>query len=521
MSHPLNSQRLKAQDILELLQEINREEDLQDAFKILTKRGLDFFNCIMAGIWLLQGEEFNPLAIHARTEPQEDFLAQNVLPSDFQQFIRKVTQGKTCVERKMMLHEINDDSDKQILSYSEGMPCFASWRQSLREFKVRRIFGIPLLHFGQLLGVLLLFSEDPASFEEGSVVWLEQLMPLLSSSVYEQQLRMAAVDREQALSLLLRGTEILVKAVSEEQLLAEAGEMAMEILYLEAGFFHMENEGEWKIQAPFGRLKQAKDVWQEWIHKDISHFPLGYIPNETPTFRVLKDNEQKELPYPVEKILIQPIKTYCGTVGELWLIDSRTRDLEHTQEILYAFVRMLSMALEAIRQRKELEHLATTDRLTGIMNRQGFEQRILGEMAGTLRRGTTCLFLLLDLDGFKKLNDTKGHPMGDQALRHVAQNLQRSVRQEDIVARTGGDEFAVILTDLKLSQEAMNIMRRLKNNLDLEAYGLGISMGVAEFPTESEDYESLYKLADHRLYLGKQRGKGQIITGSSFALKVN
>ncbi len=517
MPLPPHSYRLRPGDILELLQEINREEDLEDALRILTKRGLDFFNCTMAGIWLWQGEGFHPLAIDARSELQESFLVHNPLPVDFQGFIRKVAQGNTYVERSMMIHEIKDDGDEQSPCDSEGRHCFRAWRITLREFKIRKIFCIPLLHFGQLLGVLLLFSNDPASFDEGSVYWLEQLMPLLSSSVYEQQLRIEAVDREQALSLLLRGTEILVKAVSEEQLLAEAGEMAMEILYLEAGFFHMETDGEWKMRSPFGRLKQSKGVWQEWIQEDKqAHSPLGYVPKEVPDWRILTKEEREKLPYAVEKIYIQPIKTYNGVVGELWLIDSRTRDIVHTQEILYAFVRMLSMALETIRQRKELERLATTDRLTGIMNRQGFEQRIPGEMAGTLRRGSTFLFLLLDLDGFKSLNDTKGHPMGDQALRHVAQNLLKSVRQEDIVARTGGDEFAVILTGLKLGQEAIGIMRRLRSNLDLERYGLGISIGVAEFPTESKDYESLYKLADHRLYLGKQNGKGHIVTGDSF-----
>ena len=264
---PLNTlhKQLKSEDIFGLLGEINREENLEDALKILTKRSLDYFNCSMSGIWLWQGDGFQPLASSARTDLQERFLTYNLLPMDFKVFIKRVTEGHAVIEREMMLHEVNN-SDSNLIQ--KRINCFAEWEEDLNKFNIQRIFCVPLLHFGQLLGVLLLFSEDPNSFDEESVYWLEQLMPILSSNVYEQQLRIAAVEREQSLSLLLRGTEILVKADSEQQLLAEAGEMAMEILYLEAGFFHMQVEGTWTLQAPFGRLKQFESVWQEWIKKD-------------------------------------------------------------------------------------------------------------------------------------------------------------------------------------------------------------------------------------------------------------
>ncbi|MDR3585100.1 MAG: sensor domain-containing diguanylate cyclase [Desulfosporosinus sp.] len=511
---PLQFQRnrLKPEDIFGLLQEINHEEDLEGALRVLTKRGLDFFNSTMAGIWLWQDGKFQALAFSTRTELRQKILP-NLLSTDFSMFSEG--GGHAFEAPKMIIHEIDAAGKELNIDGSEGINCFSGWSDILREFGVRRILCVPLIHFGQLLGVLTLFSDDPTSFDQESVHWLEQLIPLISSNVYEQQLRLASLEREQSLSLLLRGTEILVKAVSEVQLLAEAGEMAMEILYLEAGFFHMEEEGEWELRAPFGRLKQFETIWREWLQKDKQKkHPSGYVPNLAPTLIILNESDQQDMPHPVKKILIQPIATYRGLVGELWLLDSGTRDIEQTQEILSAFVRMLSMALETIRQRQELKHLATTDHLTGILNRQGFEQRILGEMAGTLRRGTTFLFLLLDLDGFKNLNDSQGHPIGDLALRHLAQNLQKSVRQEDIVARTGGDEFAVILTDLKLGPDAMNLMERMKDSLGLEKYGLGISIGVAEFPTESMDYETLYKVSDHRLYIGKQNGKGYIVTGN-------
>ncbi|WP_088226849.1 sensor domain-containing diguanylate cyclase [Desulfosporosinus sp. FKB] len=507
-----NMYRLKPEDIFGLLQEINHQENLEDALKLLTKRGLDFFNSTMAGIWLFEEQKFHSLTISALTEQQERFLKRSFLSSDLRDFFKGIIESDTFFEPKITLHEIDEQGYEHDFGALKKGYSFTEWSEHLQEFEIRRILCVPLVHYGQFFGLLALFSPNLFAFDENSVYWLEQLMPLISSNVYEQQLRLAALDREQALSLLLRGTEILVKAVSEDQLLAEAGEMAMEILYLEAGFFHMEQDGDWIIRSPFGRLKHLEKVWQEWMNSDKQiHFPLGYVPRSTPTLRILEKSDQRDMPYPVKRIYVHPIIAHRGIVGELWLMDSGVRNLEQTQEILSAFVRILSMSLETIRQRQELRRLATTDCLTGILNRQGFEQRMLGEMANTLRRGTTFQFLLLDLDGFKNLNDTQGHPAGDLALVHVAQNLQKSVRLGDIVARTGGDEFAVVFTDLKAGTDAIKIIERLKKNLDLEKFGLGITIGVAEFPTESQDYETLYKVSDRRLYIGKQNGKGQII----------
>ena len=287
----------------------------------------------------------------------------------------------------------------------------------------------------------------------------------------------------------------------------------MEILYLEAGFFLMQDGDSWQIRSPFGRLRHNDTAWREGILKLINKDgPFGYVLHQATTLSTFDENSLSHY-FAWQKVLIEPLNTHSGVVGELWLMDSRQKLLEQRQGILAAFVRGLGVALETIWQRQELEHLAKTDRLTGILNRQGFEQRIHEEMAGTSRRNTTFILLIMDLDGFKFLNDTQGHPIGDQALRFIAQNLRTAVREEDIVARTGGDEFMIVLTDLSRGQEALVIINRLKEELGLEKYGLDISIGVAEFPTEAREYEGLYRLADQRLYEGKNNGKGKIVTG--------
>ncbi len=496
--------------ILDLLQEMNRENDMEAALNVLTTRSLKMFDSEMAGIWLLKDNCFQSLAVSAQSEAAREFLVGTSFPADRKIVHEGNPEMAVCSHEQMILADLDRNG-------GEDTP-FAGWAEGLHRLGIKRLLCVPLLHFGQMLGVFALFSQDPVAFNGISIHWLNRLAPLISSFVHEQQLWVAAWEKEQALTLLLRGTEILVQADSEEQLLTEAGEMAMEILYLEAGFFLLQEGESWQVRAPFGRLKHSETVWQEAIFQLVNSKALpGYVPHRNTTVKSLAAVSQGlSLPFQWQKILIQPLQTHSGVVGELWLMDSRSNALEQRQEILAAFVRGLGVALETIRQRRELERTATTDRLTGILNRQGFEQRIHEEMAGTIRRGSGFLLLILDLDGFKNLNDTQGHPAGDAALRHLAQNLRSSTREQDIVARTGGDEFSVVLTDLRRGPEAVRIIQRLRRNMELGKFSLGVSIGVAEFPEEAGDYEGLYRLADQRLYVGKFQGKGKIVTGDGF-----
>lgn len=486
--------KIKAKDILSLVQDLTREEDLMTALNIFTQQSLNLFRVSMVGIWLWQEGKYGLASISALLDEQLTYIESEEFPKDF---------GLSWIQE----YQINGTTDPLPRRYSLdelNEPCV----HTLKEFGLKTLVCMPLIHFGQTLGQIILFARELDDTEDETVYWIHQAVPFVSSFVYEQQLRFASIDREQALTFLLRGTEILVQADTEEQLLTEAGEMAMEILYLPCGFFFLKDGGEWHIRAPFGRLKQTDWDWKKWIDQQVVQNGYEHISDYDPNLRFMNVEEN---PDQWRKILIQPIQTHTGVIGELWLMDELEWVAEQRQEILAAYVRDVGVALETIRQRDELAHLASTDRLTGILNRQGFDQRIREEMAGTIRRKSTFLLLILDLDFFKTLNDTKGHPTGDLALMTIAQNLRASVREEDIVARTGGDEFTVVLTDAHRSPEIQHAIERMKAKLELEKFELDVSIGVAEFPTEGGDYEELYRLADQRLYVGKKNGKGQTI----------
>ena len=495
---------IKPEHILNLLRQMNLTDELEQGLKVLSEKSLSLFAASMAGIWLKRHKKFELVAVSARSEIADIDPIQQRFANGLGAYW--ASDGKNaCSKENAVVHQVGvaeADTDADWLTQADWLT-----------LNIRTILCLPLFHFGQLLGTFAMFSVHERTFGSQAVYWLEQLAPLLSAFVYEQQIRIAAIEREQALTLLLRGTEILIQADSEEQLLTEAGEMAMEILYLEAGFFLLQNDDSWLIRAPFGRLRQKDNNWQSWVWNRLQKDGSQYIPHETTTLTVV-DLEEMQVPstWPWSRIMIQPIRTHRGVVGELWLLDTKESS-EQLSDTLAAFARGLGVALETIRQRYELERLATTDRLTGILNRQGFEQRIQEEMSRCSRRQTGFLLLILDLDRFKQLNDTQGHPAGDRALRAIAQNLKAAVRGQDIVARTGGDEFSVVLTELSKGRAAEYIVERLRTSMHLEDYGLGVSIGVAEYPKEADDFEGLYRLADKRLYQGKNEGKGRTVFG--------
>lgn len=484
----------KAEALLSLIQEMTREENMPASLGIFSQKSLDFFNCSMVGIWLMEDEKYSLYSVSSREEEALSFLHDKAFPRDFG--MNWSGMGvKECLEAHPMIHDLSGLQTK--------------WAIPFKDAGFLRFICMPLYHFGQMLGAAIFLGKRDDFINEDSLFWLMKIVPVVSSFVYEQQLRIASIEREQSLALLLRGTEILVQADSEEQLLTEAGEMAMEILFLSGGFFLLSNRAKtWQIRAPFGRLKQTEWDWVTWVKQYIMGSQgITLVPHSRIHYMDVEDDN----PFGWKRVLIQPLQTHSEILGELWLMDDQKHTTEQQQEILAAFVRIVAVAIESIRHRDELARLANTDRLTGILNRQGFEQRIREEMSGTLRRNSNFLLLVLDLDAFKQLNDTHGHPIGDKALREVAQNLRSAVREEDIVARTGGDEFTVILTDIQRGEEAMMVIERIRKSMKLEEFDLGVSIGVAEFPTEGYHYDELYHLADQRLYQGKNAGKGLVI----------
>lgn len=170
---------------------------------------------------------------------------------------------------------------------------------------------------------------------------------------------------------------------------------------------------------------------------------------------------------------------------------------------------------------ERMEFLAHHDPLTGLPNRLLFNARLDLSIQNARRKGRQVAVLMLDLDGFKAVNDTLGHQVGDQLLQQVSSRLSGQVREEDTVTRLGGDEFALALYDIgneyNAESVAVNILENIKRTyyLEDEEVHISCSIGVSMFPEHFHTRESLLEAADKAMYAAKRKGKGCV---QSFSL---
>lgn len=160
------------------------------------------------------------------------------------------------------------------------------------------------------------------------------------------------------------------------------------------------------------------------------------------------------------------------------------------------------------------EEAAFTDHLTGLANRRRFERQLEREVGRVLRFGHPFSLLMLDIDNFKKLNDTFGHDAGDDAIRRISRVLREGTRGIDLAARIGGEEFAVLLVETSQSG-GMEVAERLRVAIKALEIPSGAqvtaSFGVAECPTDAQTASGILKAADVALYEAKRNGRDRVV----------
>ncbi|MCE8016483.1 sensor domain-containing diguanylate cyclase [Halomonas sp. MCCC 1A17488] len=278
---------------------------------------------------------------------------------------------------------------------------------------------------------------------------------------------------------------------------------------------HIARLGYWRAS-----LKANELFWSEVIY-DI----FGVDPDTfTPSIRAFKAMVHPEDLESVEASMLRAqeqgqhdvVHRIVRPDGEIrWVHELADYAPEGDDQILIGTVRDIT---EQKKLELRLRQLSRTDELTALFNRRYFMQRLVQELARYRRYGRPTSVVLFDFDHFKRINDTHGHPAGDQALVSVGKLLREKLRTNDIPARLGGEEFALLLPETSL-EEAVGVaekVRQLVEKQEFESeqghrFGASITCGVSAFQGAEETVEAILHRADHNLYKGKRAGRNRVV----------
>lgn len=228
-----------------------------------------------------------------------------------------------------------------------------------------------------------------------------------------------------------------------------------------------------------------------------------------------------EIKRTLASLAIVPMRGAEGVIGALVLeSDPPAHIAEEDAKNLRLLGLLGTAALETLWEIEEINRRARTDALTGLANRQQFEERLTRIVMETNRFGGSCALVVVDIDRFKHVNDTYGHQVGDEVLKEVSRVLQSTVRTVDLCARYGGEEMALLLpqTDLAGASLLAERLRTAVGDHPIRVNGheipITISLGVAAYPDGAANRDELFAAADRALYGAKRAGRNKVIAGA-------
>ena len=358
-------------------------------------------------------------------------------------------------------------------------------------FKIQSLF-IPTTKDGQDFGLIEM------EFEEGTTINMEflSLMKILSAQI-SLKLQNIVLNEQSKINVDFHDSMKNIAKIIETQyelnyIVPLIGEMLDRFISDHLIYVFLKQDGEFKLVWP----KACKD---ERIYEVLKEL--------TPETEYILTNNDKIGAFPLTS---EGEITGC-IVARSTLDKLSRRDIGYLEQL----TRQSAITINRANTYSKVLQYATLDALTNLNNRRQFETRLKQEIAITKRQNNPLCAMMIDIDFFKKVNDTYGHASGDEVLRTVASIIKAQLRESDIPARYGGEEFAVLLPYTHID-EAKIVGERLRRaveettvQLDSLNINVTISMGLAEF-TQNETGEELFERADKALYEAKEGGRNRV-----------
>ncbi|WP_428263533.1 diguanylate cyclase [Haliangium sp.] len=389
--------------------------------------------------------------------------------------------------------------------------------------------GIPVMEGAHVRGVLCADRDQPFTEDELAVLGsaTEQVLRYIQS----EQVFLAVERSKYEHERFYHASAMLCRALTLDDVLETAFDAASEIVGYDVAAITI-YEAERKRHRVYS-VRVGPDAGDMFRPEALAD--LEFRDNAGLVSMVVKNKhylpaggELRDLSSPVytkqvrfkgaESLVVLPLLSADEAIGTFMLAARERHQFgKDVREMLGIIANQVAVSLQNGMMYAKMETMATTDGLTGLTNHRTFQSRLADMLDRAERTRQPISLLLCDVDHFKKVNDTYGHPVGDEVLRQVARVLERSVRKIDVPARYGGEEFAVVL-EATGSDGAMRLADRIRKDVgdlvidsDKGPFQITMSIGVASFPDDARERAVLIERADASLYNAKETGRNRCV----------
>ena len=382
--------------------------------------------------------------------------------------------------------------------------------------QINSFMSIPVNDGGITIGILVAESTRYRAFQQHDLdvmlIVTEEIVRIMRRHRVISQFKLAHQglrilhDESSGLMELLELEGICSRIIKATERLA--GAEAFLLLKKQRGFrvyssSSLELKGE-RINSLKGTVLEMVISNKEPLHlSDLSQFKKG--------LKGIIEDEYKSL-------LAMPVVKENQIRGILVVLSKKKGGFSSLQvDLLKVLINQAFESIENALLHEEIKMLAYTDGLTGLLNHRRFQESIDRELKRAERYNERVSLILTDIDHFKNVNDTYGHPVGDKVLKEVARMIKSTVREIDIPARYGGEEFAIILlnADVIIAKRTAERIRKkateLSFNADGRVFGVTLSLGIATYPDDATEREDLINKADQALYFAKESGRNRTV----------
>ncbi len=454
--------------------------------------------------------------------------------------IASVYDGKPCPEQLHMCTARDVwGVDREALSTRE--PVFiaspadprlsAAEREDMLGWREQAMLIVPLVARDEVIGLV-----EISETREGRTIAPEQIATvvavcrLIAMALHDADTMHAQAARARRLASLFESSRAVASAATMEEALAVVARCAGEVFGVSecVAYEHDPDRDVVIARAMWERTPSGWDRLGEPSQLAEDPMSRGVLESGKPYLGLLSDPlldpvSRADLEkWREQSCLTVPMQSVDGPMGLLNLWD-KEQERTYTEGEMALATALAELAGEAVRNARllrRLRSLSESDSLTGLANHRKLHDVLAREQARAERYGSHFSLVMLDIDEFKLLNDTHGHPAGDSVLRRVGKLLSERTRAADVVGRYGGDEFLLVLPETS-ADEAGRLAEKLRAALGEEPYvtatgeriPIRASFGIAAYPEDVPDANGLIALADANLYASKRRG-GDAVTGS-------